>query len=103
MYKEDLAFNNLQCLICHKPNLTKNYIYIYIYIYVLLVFMYVCVCVCVLLYVYAYVYLSGHQKFVMTLCFSYAHKRQYVSGKVEQTLEDNTNIHLRKGLSFENL
>ena len=23
MYKEDLALNNLQWLICHKPNLTK--------------------------------------------------------------------------------
>ena len=38
MYKEDLALNNLQGLICHKtkPNQTIFNIYIYI-----------CVCVCV--------------------------------------------------------
>ena len=26
MYKEDLALNNLQWLICHKPNQTKIYL-----------------------------------------------------------------------------
>ena len=33
MYKEDLALNNLQWLICHKtkPNQTKSYILIYMY------------------------------------------------------------------------
>ena len=31
MYKEDLALNNLQWLICHKPNQTKTYIF-YIYV-----------------------------------------------------------------------
>ena len=31
MYREDLAFNNLQWLICPKPNQTKSYIYIYMY------------------------------------------------------------------------
>ena len=44
MYKEDLALNNLQWLICHKtqPNQTEStpvflflfYLYIYIYIYI---------------------------------------------------------------------
>ena len=24
MYKKDLALNNLQCLICHKPNQTND-------------------------------------------------------------------------------
>ena len=32
MYKEDLALNNLQRLICHKTQRKKSYIYIYIYI-----------------------------------------------------------------------
>ena len=29
MYEEDLALNNLQCLICHKtkPNQTKSYVF----------------------------------------------------------------------------
>ena len=27
MYKQDLALNELQCLICHKPNQTKSYIF----------------------------------------------------------------------------
>ena len=27
MYKQDLALNNLQSLICHKPNQTKSYIF----------------------------------------------------------------------------
>ena len=30
MYKEDLALNNLQWLICHKPKQTQSYI-IYMY------------------------------------------------------------------------
>ena len=30
MYKEDLALNSLQWLICYKPNQTKSYI-LYIY------------------------------------------------------------------------
>ena len=37
MYKEDLALNNLQWLVCHKtkPNQTKpNQITYYIYIYI---------------------------------------------------------------------
>ena len=37
LYEEDLALNNLHCLICHKkPNqmLYNSYIYIYIYIYI---------------------------------------------------------------------
>ena len=32
MYKEDLALNNLQSLICHKHNQNKPYIF-YIYMY----------------------------------------------------------------------
>ena len=66
MYKDDLALNNLQVLICHKAQTNKqlrnnnpkdllriHYIYqcigssIYIYIY-----MCVCVCVCVCVYTY---------------------------------------------------
>ena len=32
MYKEDLALNNLQWLICHKTQQTKSYIFnIYVY------------------------------------------------------------------------
>ena len=32
-YKEDLALNNLQQMICHKTNQTKSYVFnIYIYI-----------------------------------------------------------------------
>ena len=27
MYKEDLALNNLKCLICHKTHQTKSYIF----------------------------------------------------------------------------
>ena len=32
MYKEDLALNNLQCLICHKNQNKPNHIYL-IYMY----------------------------------------------------------------------
>ena len=31
MYKKDLALNNLQWLICHKPNQTKSLYLIYMY------------------------------------------------------------------------
>ena len=43
MYKDNLALNNLQGLICYKTKLNQIiYIMIYIYIYI-----YICVCVCV--------------------------------------------------------
>ena len=53
MYKEDLALNNLQCLICYKTQGNQIIYYIlYMYIYTYIhtykyIYIYICVCVCV--------------------------------------------------------